>query len=68
VKPEIIIFLFFLAGLISYELVTGKILGRYGGVFRRNKHPWIYGTLLAIQIVVLTVLGILGLYLYMHLR
>jgi len=68
-KPEVAVFLFFMAGLTLYELLTGKAFDRLGGAVRRNEHPWMYWMYIAIQIAFLAIFGGLGLYdLYLHLR
>jgi hypothetical protein len=55
--------LFFLAGFIVYEFVTGTIRGRIGEVIvRRNQHPWIYWCFMAVEIVLFPILVALGIY------
>jgi hypothetical protein len=55
--------LFFLAGFIVYEFVTGTILGRIGEVIvRRNRHPRIYWCFMAVEISLFSILVALGIY------
>jgi len=68
-KPELTIFLFFMAGLTFYELMTGKAFSRMGNVVRQNEHPWIYWMYITVQIAFLAIVGVLGLYeIYLRLR
>ena len=54
-----------LTGVISYELGTGKLFTRSGGVVRKNEHPWIYWSFLGMEIAFLVFLGTIGLYLFL---